>query len=117
MANYQITTKLDDFSEISGTYTLDVKSGEVVKVTILQARWLEPDSSLSPESFYRFSIDGLFQNAYDCIAYSPPRSCSFQFDPQYGYPTKIHSACNDLDLGCLTDTGQDITVLDVTLLP
>ena len=110
ITDYQITTKLDDFSEISGTYKLDVKNGEVSQLTALHAYW--PDAVHPPEDYYELTVDGLFQKAYSCVSHYLSYWCSIRFDPQYGYPTEIHINCDNADI-----CAEDVTVLDMKLLP
>jgi hypothetical protein len=130
--NYVIQTDLLDISVLHGVNTVTVKNREIVVVEgdPKNAFPYAPEK-YPPEDYFLITIEGMFQSANLCVnqpslnywlndrfgndPYDPKYiwlSCQFEYDPTYGYPTRVEIDCSNADM-----CARTIEVLEVKILP
>jgi len=128
--NYVIRTRLADFSPYRGINTVTVKNEKIINVEPdPENQFPNSDISQTLDSYFDITIEGMFQSGYDCglqpikeywhywlATFSENSnnynilwlSCSFDYDPTYGYPTKVIIDCPNPDW-----CSKEIEVIEV----
>jgi hypothetical protein len=96
-SSYIIKSSLDDFSVDQGTYIIAVSNGKIASIEIVEAKWLNSVTAADFPSFEQLTIEGMFNYADKCAEHSD-WTCSFTYDPDYGYPTSIVIHCSNPDM-------------------
>ena len=107
--SYIIKSELNDFSPIRGVNIVTVKHGRIVSVVVENAQFPEDQHDL--QDYKELTIDGMFQKTYLCMSSFPRLLCSFKYNIDYGYPTKIEINCSNPDM-----CSEIIDVMDVNIL-
>lgn len=90
-SNYEIKSDLNDFSPITGVSIITVKDDKIEKVVVIEAQYPEDKHDL--QDYEELTINGMFQKAFACVAEFPRFICSFEYDPHYGFPTRVNVDC------------------------
>ncbi|RPH69579.1 hypothetical protein EHM76_07035 [bacterium] len=93
--SYEIKSDLNDFSPIRGVNILEVKNGEIEKVTVVETQF--PGDKHDLQDYEELTIEGMFRKAFDCVSEFPRLICSFEYDSEYGFPTKVNVDCPNPD--------------------
>jgi hypothetical protein len=104
-SSYAITANDNVHNYYQGENIVTVKDGKVIAVK--NARTVKVQDL---KDYYRFTIDGLFSEIYTCAFLFPLNWCTNEYEPHYGYPTKLEINC-PIDILCQTN----ITVTKVEL--
>jgi Family of unknown function (DUF6174) len=105
-ASYVVTARLTALMPIGGVSVVTVRNGQIVQGVNPMCRGCKPDT-------YRpVTVERMFESAVPCSLLFPLWRCSFDYDPDYGYPTRMTIKCPIPD-ACY----QFVQVEDIELTP
>ena len=107
-SDYELKSELVALSPLNGISVITVKNGNITDVTVEQTHF--PEAKHQLQDYQGQTIEGMFQKTYACALNYPWLRCSFDYDPEFGYPKKVIIDCPNPDM-----CAESIDVIEISI--